>query len=301
MKTPENKLHLMSGLMALIVMLFACEKDEMQTPVPSTQADFTYEALMIEDDNAPLGLRFKVDFTNKSVNALSYHWDFGNGETSTEENPTTYYDQSGQFTVRLTVASAEELYYNNLEKGVTLTFILDAVSLPYSEDFKGGIANDIDDTWLPDGWKSVDADGDGFNWYFAPGLDEGHMRSQSWDPDEGALTPDNYLITPKIDLTEIADDTKVMLNFQITMTANTPQYRKEHYGVFVSTSDNEAEDFTHLVFEETFTEDMENWEFYLREVDLSSFKGEYIYIAFRHFNITDMDRIVIDEVQVFEE
>jgi len=43
-----------------------------------------------------------VDFANKSENATEYHWDFGDGETSTEEFPTHTYTANGVFKVTLT-------------------------------------------------------------------------------------------------------------------------------------------------------------------------------------------------------
>ena len=40
-------------------------------------------------------------FTNLSTNALVYSWVFGNGETSTETNPTTTYNESGEYEITL--------------------------------------------------------------------------------------------------------------------------------------------------------------------------------------------------------
>lgn len=81
------------------------------------------------------------------------------------------------------------------------------------EDFTGGIPTGFDpeapvydEEWLPAGWLAVDADNDGFNWYFAIRVDQdlnvtAHMRSQSYDPEEQeALDPDNWLVTPTIQM-----------------------------------------------------------------------------------------------------
>ncbi|MBL4653023.1 MAG: gliding motility-associated C-terminal domain-containing protein [Flavobacteriales bacterium] len=40
-------------------------------------------------------------FTNLSTNALVYSWSFGNGETSTETNPTTTYTENGEYEITL--------------------------------------------------------------------------------------------------------------------------------------------------------------------------------------------------------
>jgi PKD repeat protein len=42
-----------------------------------------------------------VNFTNNSTQANSFYWDFGNGNTSTLQNPTSVYLTSGFFTVKL--------------------------------------------------------------------------------------------------------------------------------------------------------------------------------------------------------
>jgi PKD repeat protein len=53
---------------------------------------------------------FEVDlntysFINLSQNADDYLWDFGDGNTSTEENPIHIYDESGEFTITLTASN----------------------------------------------------------------------------------------------------------------------------------------------------------------------------------------------------
>lgn len=294
MRTRSPYFTLMPLLLVLLFVTNSCKEDSFPVPAASTQADFSYVADKIEDESAPFGFYFRLALTNKSVNAASYLWDFGNGQTSTDANPVVNYYQSGQFTVKLTVTSASDLYYNKLEKAVTMTFILDAVPLPFTENF-----NNSED--IPEFMTLIDNDGDGLGWYWGSRLGDGQARSQSYDSSTGAaLTPDNFLITPKLDLTPIEAGKSVKLTYKIAPTANTAIYRQEHYGVFVSTTGKEAADFTHLLFEETITTDMTNWVLVLRELDLSQFAGQYIYVAFRHYNVTDMDRIVLDDIEIFE-
>lgn len=47
---------------------------------------------------------FTVDFYNNSLNALSYAWDFGDGQTSTLSNPSHTYNALGNFNVKLIAA-----------------------------------------------------------------------------------------------------------------------------------------------------------------------------------------------------
>ena len=43
-----------------------------------------------------------IVFTNQSSGATSYEWDFGDGNTSSEINPTHSYQSPGTYTVKLT-------------------------------------------------------------------------------------------------------------------------------------------------------------------------------------------------------
>jgi PKD repeat protein len=45
-------------------------------------------------------------FDNTSIGAVSYLWDFGDGQTSTETSPTHAYDMDGTYTVVLTSTNA---------------------------------------------------------------------------------------------------------------------------------------------------------------------------------------------------
>lgn len=70
------------------------------TIVPEPTAEFT-----ADDDQFPVGQ--PVQFTNHSGGArpLEYHWDFGDGHTSQEINPSHVYEAAGSYTVQLVVES----------------------------------------------------------------------------------------------------------------------------------------------------------------------------------------------------
>ncbi|MDR2928066.1 MAG: M4 family metallopeptidase [Cytophagaceae bacterium] len=65
--------------------------------VITVTADF--EASMTEFCKAPA----EVTFTNKSENGISYLWNFGDGNTSTDYSPVHVYEHLGNYTVTLTV------------------------------------------------------------------------------------------------------------------------------------------------------------------------------------------------------
>jgi len=79
--------------------LFAgCEKkDEEYSSDVSACFSFTYEGDAIWE--------MYVVFSNCSQNATSYLWDFGDGNTSAEENPVHYYTDDGAFIVCLTASN----------------------------------------------------------------------------------------------------------------------------------------------------------------------------------------------------
>ncbi len=93
----------MNNLKLTIIMLFiliaSCKKEETKpaTPEPLPIADFIYKVI----DNSGL-----VTFTNKSINATSYTWDFGNGKTSNDLNPIHRFANLGTYEVTLTAINS---------------------------------------------------------------------------------------------------------------------------------------------------------------------------------------------------
>jgi Zn-dependent metalloprotease len=63
--------------------------------VPEVVADF--DAIYTQNCSAP----FTVNFNNYSINGNSFTWDFGDGNTSNEVNPSHTYTTSGNFDVQL--------------------------------------------------------------------------------------------------------------------------------------------------------------------------------------------------------
>jgi len=88
---------LLLGGVALIS-LNSCKKDEEEEPeAKDPVASFQYEI-------SPTNF-LEVAFTNFSQNATSYLWDFGDGETSTEEDPVHVYASAGDYIVELTATN----------------------------------------------------------------------------------------------------------------------------------------------------------------------------------------------------
>ena len=85
-------------LTAGMIGFYACSSDD--DPEPETPvASFQYE---ISEDNF-----LEVIFENFSQHATTYSWDFGDGESSTEEHPTHVYDEPGVYDVALTASNED--------------------------------------------------------------------------------------------------------------------------------------------------------------------------------------------------
>jgi len=67
---------------------------------PNTTADFTMSATQVSESSP------NVIFTDASVNAGSWSWDFGDGATSSSQNPSHLYADTGYYCVTLTVTAA---------------------------------------------------------------------------------------------------------------------------------------------------------------------------------------------------
>jgi|GEM_PF-2525462 len=153
----------------------------------------------------------------------------------------------------------------------------------------------------PPSWTMIDNDEDTYNWrintWDGGTVYEIYAVSDSWlGGGIGALTPENYLISPQIDLTGLTGTVKVRYTVQV---AN-QDYFAEQYKLSVSTTNAEVEDFNEDVFTETLTVN----EYYVwkeRIVDISQFIGESIYLSWIHFDCTDQYKLLLDSIQVYND
>ncbi len=83
----------------------------------------------------------------------------------------------------------------------------------------------------------------------------------------------------------------------MTPTAGTPEFRNENYQVLISTTDADPESFT-MIYEETLSEDDENWVWLERNLDLTEYAGDVVYVAIRHYDSPDNDRIALERVMI---
>ncbi|MBR4828293.1 MAG: choice-of-anchor J domain-containing protein [Muribaculaceae bacterium] len=163
------------------------------------------------------------------------------------------------------------------------------------------------------GWTNIDANNDGNIWRHShdvtgvwdnPLDNSGHGDSYGFAFSEsyvnggaGAVTPDNYLVSPQI-----------TLGGSITFwaTDGNDAYGAEHFGVYVSTNSNtNPSDFTQLQEWTLLSKGVRSgrntkalggtWYEYL--VDLSGYSGNG-YVAIRHFNCNDQWILCVDDISI---
>ncbi len=164
----------------------------------------------------------------------------------------------------------------------------------FSDDF-----NDLD---ISD-WSLLDADGDGIDWGVVQIQDAGgapvgtpQLRSASWNSVDGPLTPDNYIISPVLDLSAYPAGSVITLNWEVK--ASDADFDDENYAVYVGTTDEPFDLADSPVsFAETTLDGVN--ELSPRSLDISSFAGEAaVYFTFRHFDVSDEFTMEIDNVTV---
>lgn len=158
---------------------------------------------------------------------------------------------------------------------------------PYNQGFENGL----------DGWTSVDSDGDGFGWDIVTSNNESGnysthngvtaIASASWDGEAGALTPDNWLISPAFTLGE-------GLSLVWYDAAQDADYPADHYTVLISRTDDALTSFDTVVADITIS----SADFTRHSVYLGAFEGQTIRVAFRHHACTDQFAMVIDDIAI---
>ncbi len=138
------------------------------------------------------------------------------------------------------------------------------------------------------GWSLIDADGDNMNWNWMQGTmggfpyeGNGCMNSASYHRYAGALTPDNWLISPEISIPNEASIAE--LSFMMFGENGAA----EVIGIYVSTDGGTSwsDELGYFVATD---------EYVRQSVDLADYVGCNIKVAFRHYDVTDLNSVDID-------
>ena len=198
-------------------------------------------------------------------------------------------DEDGNVTALAGGTTAIHATATNGVVGSATVMVKAAFKLPYSESFENTEA-------VGENWTLIDADGDGYCWEIATSTDGSYrihsgnsaLASASYVNDYGVLYPDNWAFSPPIKLDE-ADN---KLSFWVI--GQDPSWAAEHFAAYISTSiDIEEASASKLVESNSSSE----YEEYVADIP-AAFNGKIVFIAFRHFNVSDMFRLNLDDVTV---
>ena len=239
-------------------------------------------SIMAVDYPATVGINAPVDFSVNYVpiEGATVSWNFQGGTpaTATGENATCTWSATGTYNCSVTVTSATTTD--------TWNFTVTVINAAAYFDFEAGT--------MPAGWLSIDADGDGQEWMFsylygqgaAHDGSNGMLASASWTQSMGALTPDNWVFTNAITVPNT--DNPTLAWFEKGQDAS---WCAENYSVYVATDQTIAS--ATLLHDYTATG---SW--VCRTINLAAYKGQTVYFAFRHHDVSDMFILDIDDVMV---
>ncbi|OBX27219.1 uncharacterized protein DUF5050 [Gelidibacter algens] len=103
-----KNLVIITLMLTLGVGFQSCSDDDFPVPPASTVPSFTYN--ISNDEFAPATVSFSnTSIVPETVGTATYYWNFGDGESSSEANPTYVYDEAGAYVVNLVVTTSQSL------------------------------------------------------------------------------------------------------------------------------------------------------------------------------------------------
>lgn len=155
----------------------------------------------------------------------------------------------------------------------------------FAEDFSA-----FDD----EGWSFFDADGDGYQWdykLFSSGAS--YMVSNSYDDNVGALTPDNWIFTPVIQL----EENENFLYFLVQ--AADLNYPNEKFALYITDVAPTADNISSLepIYVNTLSKSA-YWDEHLFAIP-EEFNGKEVYVGLRHYDCTDMYMLILLDLELY--
>ena len=272
---------------------------------------YTVEAVYTHDNVSEPAFSNVVSknmFTNVTLNIIGYGAENdgsiislinNNGKPGYEHHYTTALnDETFVFqnvwngTYTLTITHPSFLVYTDLNFEVNSSNSTKSITLLYKEVlFVEGFE---DTTFPPNDWILIDADTDGYNWSnaFPISAHSGTKvaASESFRNNVGILNPDNYLITPAIN---IPYEEAAYLTYYIAI--QDPMNPADTYSVMISTTTPTIDRFV-TIHQETLSMSNAFWQ--KRYIDLTAYIGSTIHIAFRHHDSADNFMLKIDDVEI---
>jgi hypothetical protein len=164
---------------------------------------------------------------------------------------------------------------------------------------------DIEGELITDAAISIDGDAMPVGQYTFnanPGFYHYVVSRSGFYPSEGMVTVINSNVFVNVELVQDpAIFNNIILSWDVTATATDAAIRAEHYSVWVAPMEEgdytfNAEDFE-MVYEETLDQ-IPAWDYQKRAIEISGYHNSNVRVAFRHHNVTAMERLVIDNVEI---
>ncbi len=143
-----------------------------------------------------------------------------------------------------------------------------------------------------EGWTFTDADGDGLTWVWDTSVmtayeGSGLIYSNSFVNYYGAVTPDNWAISPAVTIGAGGGSVTLYAMGQ------DPDYASEKFAIYAGTS---ADPASMTMVSAQFTATAAYVQY---SADLSAFAGQTVYVAIRHYDVTDMFVLDVDQVEIW--
>ena len=156
----------------------------------------------------------------------------------------------------------------------------------YYEDFESSDG-------IPAGWTTINnsSTAGSLNWqvmHMTNHSGNNSLSSGSYIYQNSGITPDNWLISPQLDL-------QGTLRVWLSGYPSAGDRYSEHFAIYISTSGNSVSNFTTTLVSETTTTDS----YVEYTADLSSYAGQSGYIAIRHFNCSDQNYLCVDDFGLY--
>jgi len=105
-----TKVYSLLSAVLLVAVMLGCKDEDPKLPLP--QVNFNTDPEIVEVGKP-------VTFNNLTLNASSYQWKFGDGQTSTQISPVITYEERGTYQVTLT-AFTDDNQRDSLSRNITV-------------------------------------------------------------------------------------------------------------------------------------------------------------------------------------
>lgn len=238
-----------------------------------------------------VGAGMPATYTAYGPSWAGYSWSIPDATTPTASGPTVTatWNTPGSYNIIVTANNSGMLTYDTLNVTVEGCSVS---TFPFTMGFET--------TERMHCWNNIDYDNDGFGWQYGGmyfGSSYAHngrnfFASSSYIHNDRPLSPDNWLVSPPI---QLSSENSYSLTWYDGAKDST--HASEHYSVYISTTGNSPNDFTSPA---VFSTTLSTHSYTQRNVSLDPYAGQTVYISFRHHNSTENSWLLLDDITISE-